>query len=114
MFCQGRYRNNGNMRLHRTGERFVRILHLGSTKPTNHILRVESPSPGCETRSASPQLVRGSCPCATTVEADEDYLYRSITDPQAQIRADWTIKMPTNSLSDDQVASIIAYIKELQ
>ena len=49
-----------------------------------------------------------------TVVATEDYLYRSITEPQAQIRADWTIKMPMNSLSDDQVASIIAYIKDLQ
>lgn len=49
-----------------------------------------------------------------TVLATEDYLYRSITDPQAQIRLDWTIKMPTNSLNDDEVASIIAYIKELQ
>jgi cytochrome c553 len=48
------------------------------------------------------------------VVATEDYLYRSITEPQAQIRADWTIKMPMNSLSDDQVASIIAYIKDLQ
>ena len=49
-----------------------------------------------------------------TVVATEDYLYRAITDPQAQIRAGWTIKMPMNSLSDDEVASIIAYIKELQ
>jgi cytochrome c oxidase subunit 2 len=49
-----------------------------------------------------------------TVVATEDYLYRAITDPRAQIRADWTIKMPMNSLSDDEVASIIAYIKELQ
>jgi len=49
-----------------------------------------------------------------TVVATEDYLYRSITEPQAQIRSDWTIKMPMNSLSDDEVASIIAYIKDLQ
>jgi len=45
--------------------------------------------------------------------ADEDYLYRSITDPGADIVRDWTIKMPKNNLDDDQVASIIAYIKEL-
>ena len=49
-----------------------------------------------------------------TVVANEDYLYRSITDPQADIRLDWSIKMPNNDLNDDQVASIIAYIKELQ
>ena len=49
-----------------------------------------------------------------TVLADEEYLYRSITDPQADIRRDWTIKMPANDLTDDQVQSIIAYIKELQ
>lgn len=48
------------------------------------------------------------------VVANEDYLYRSITDPQAQIRTNWTIKMPMNSLTDDEVASIIAYIKELR
>lgn len=49
-----------------------------------------------------------------TVLATDEYLFRSITDPQAQVRADWTIKMPMNSLNDDEVASIIAYIKELQ
>lgn len=48
------------------------------------------------------------------VTADEDYLYQSITDPQALIRRDWSIRMPTNNLTDDEVASIIAYIKELQ
>lgn len=48
-----------------------------------------------------------------TVLADEDYLYRSITDPQADIVRGWTIKMPTNDLDDDQIAAIITYIKEL-
>ena len=46
--------------------------------------------------------------------ADEDYLFESITDPQARIRLDWTLKMPENDLDDDEVQSIIAYIKELQ
>jgi len=50
----------------------------------------------------------------SNVLADEDYLYRSITDPQAELVKDWTIKMPTNKLTDDQVASVIAYIKELK
>ena len=49
-----------------------------------------------------------------TVLATDEYLYRSITEPQAQIVADWTIKMPTNSLTDGEIQSIIAYIKELQ
>ena len=49
-----------------------------------------------------------------TVLADEDYLYRSITDPQAEIVRDWTIKMPKNNLTDDEVNSVIAYIKELR
>lgn len=48
-----------------------------------------------------------------TVLADEEYLYRSITDPQADIVRDWTIKMPTNDLTDDEIAAIITYIKEL-
>lgn len=48
-----------------------------------------------------------------SVLADEDYLYRSITDPQAEIVRDWTLKMPSNNLTDDEVAAIITYIKEL-
>lgn len=48
-----------------------------------------------------------------TVVADEDYLYQSITDPQSQIRRDYTLKMPTTDLSEAQIASIITYIKEL-
>lgn len=48
-----------------------------------------------------------------TVLADEEYLYRSITDPQADIVRGWTIKMPTNDLNDDEIAAIISYIKEL-
>ena len=47
------------------------------------------------------------------VLVDDDYLYRSITDPQADIVRDWTIKMPTNDLDDEEIAAIIAYIKEL-
>ena len=50
----------------------------------------------------------------TSVVADDDYLYRAITDPQAEIVADWTIKMPRNRLDDDEIAAIITYIKELQ
>lgn len=49
----------------------------------------------------------------TTVIADDEYLYSSITDPQAQIVKDWTIKMPRNNLDDDQIDLVIAYIREL-
>ncbi len=49
-----------------------------------------------------------------TVLADDEYLYRSITDPSGQIKRDWTLKMPENDLTDDQVFAIIDYIKELQ
>lgn len=49
-----------------------------------------------------------------SVVADDEYLYRSITDPQAEIVRNLTIKMPANNLNDTQVAAIIAYIKELQ
>ena len=50
----------------------------------------------------------------TSVLADDDYLYRSITDPQAEIVDSWTIKMPQNDLDDTEIASIITYIKELR
>ena len=46
--------------------------------------------------------------------ADEAYLFESITDPQAKIRLNWTLMMPENNLTDDEVQSVIAYIKELQ
>lgn len=48
-----------------------------------------------------------------SVIADDEYLYRSITDPQADLVRGWTIKMPENDLDDAQVAAIIDYIKEL-
>lgn len=49
----------------------------------------------------------------TTVIADDAYLYDSITDPQGQIVKDFTIKMPQNSLSDEQIELVIAYVREL-
>ncbi|MEM7091614.1 MAG: cytochrome c [Actinomycetota bacterium] len=50
----------------------------------------------------------------TTVIADDEYLYSSITDPQGQIVADYTIKMPQNDLGDEDIELIITYIRELQ
>lgn len=49
----------------------------------------------------------------TIVIADEDYLYRSIADPAAERLAGWNLRMPANRLSDDQIADVIAYIRDL-
>ena len=49
----------------------------------------------------------------TTVVADDDYLTRAITDPGAEIRADSNVPMPKNRLNDDQVADVVAYIRDL-
>ena len=49
----------------------------------------------------------------TTVIADRDYLYRSIADPDAEIVAGYSVRMPPNGLDDDQIADVIAYIEEL-
>jgi cytochrome c1 len=49
----------------------------------------------------------------STVVADEDYLTRAITDPGADIVAGFDVEMPDNDLSDEEVASIVAYISEL-
>lgn len=48
-----------------------------------------------------------------TVLADDEYLARSMTDPQADIVRGWTLKMPRTELDDSEVAAIITYIKEL-
>lgn len=49
----------------------------------------------------------------TTVVADDDYLYRSITEPGAQIHAGYRVPMPTNDLTDAEIAEIIDYIREI-
>ncbi len=49
----------------------------------------------------------------TTVVADDDYLTRSITDPSAEVVADSRVPMPKNSLNDEQVADVVAYIRDL-
>ncbi len=55
---------------------------------------------------AERQLVDG-----TVVVADDDYLVRSIRDPQAEVVAGYGVRMTANNLSDDQVLDVIAYIK---
>ena len=49
----------------------------------------------------------------TFVVADDAYLDRAIRDPAAEIRAGYNLRMPTNGLSDDEIADVIAYIHEL-
>jgi len=49
----------------------------------------------------------------TTVVADDEYLTRAITDPGADVSAGYSLKMPANSLSGDDVAAIVEYINTL-
>jgi cytochrome c oxidase subunit 2 len=47
------------------------------------------------------------------VVADDEYLIRSIKDPQADVAEGYPTRMPENTLDDDEIGSILAYIKEL-
>jgi cytochrome c oxidase subunit 2 len=49
----------------------------------------------------------------TTLVADDEYLLRAILEPDAEEVAGYTIKMPTNGLSEAEAATIVTYIKEL-
>ena len=49
----------------------------------------------------------------TTVTADDAYLTESIRDPGARIVAGYSQRMPDNSLDDDEIAQVVAYIREL-
>ena len=49
----------------------------------------------------------------TTVVADDDYLYTSMSDPGAQIVEGYRVPMPTNNLTDDEIAEIIDYIRAI-
>jgi cytochrome c1 len=49
----------------------------------------------------------------STVVADEQYLSRAITDPGAEVVAGFAATMPENDLSDDEVAAVVAYLREL-
>lgn len=48
-----------------------------------------------------------------TVVADEAYLTRAIADPGAERVAGYALEMPGNDLSDEEIAQIVTYIKEL-
>ena len=49
----------------------------------------------------------------TFVVADEAYLVRAIVEPEADLRAGYTLQMPRNGLSEAEVADVIAYIEDL-
>ena len=49
----------------------------------------------------------------TTVVADRDYLIRSIADPSVEVSGTWSMKMPPNQLTDEQVADVVAFVEAL-
>lgn len=49
----------------------------------------------------------------TTVTADDAYLAESITDPRAKVVDGYAAPMPDNDLDQQQIASVIEYIKAL-
>ena len=49
----------------------------------------------------------------STVVADDEYVRRAITDPDAELVAGYAVKMPVTGLSDDEVEAVLAYIREL-
>ena len=49
----------------------------------------------------------------STMLADDAYVTRSILAPDADVRAGFAIAMPANTLSEDDAAAILAYLKEL-
>jgi cytochrome c oxidase subunit 2 len=49
----------------------------------------------------------------STVTVDDDYLATSIRDPGSQVVEGFSAPMPDIDLSDDQVASLVAYIRSL-
>jgi len=57
---------------------------------------------------ASVELTDGS-----VVTADEAYLFESIRSPSAKTVAGFGVPMPGNSLSDDEIRDIVAYIHSL-
>jgi cytochrome c oxidase subunit II len=50
----------------------------------------------------------------TTVTADDAYLYKSIHEPSAMRRKGAVGQMPSNQLTDEEIASIIVYIRALK
>ena len=63
-------------------------------------------SSGCTAREVT--LTDGS-----TVVADDEYLRRSITDPDAQRVEGYAVNMPANDLEPSEIEAVLAYIREL-
>jgi cytochrome c oxidase subunit 2 len=51
---------------------------------------------------------------STSLIADADYLTESIHEPSARLREGYTVKMPPNSLTKDEIQKVVAYIQELK
>jgi cytochrome c oxidase subunit 2 len=49
----------------------------------------------------------------STIVADDAYLAEAIRDPDATRPAAYDVAMPSNDLSDEQIAAVVAYIREL-
>ena len=49
----------------------------------------------------------------STVVADDEYLRRSITDPEADLVDGYTVIMPTSGVSGDDLEAVLLYIREL-
>jgi cytochrome oxidase Cu insertion factor (SCO1/SenC/PrrC family)/cytochrome c553 len=49
----------------------------------------------------------------STVIADDEYLTRAIGDPGAELVAGYSLRMPDNTLSDAEIADVVAYIRDL-
>ncbi len=48
------------------------------------------------------------------VLADDAYLVRAINDPGADQRANFSLRMPSNNLSDEDIADVVEFIKSLK
>lgn len=46
------------------------------------------------------------------VVADDVYLRRSISDPRADIVAGYSVSMPENDLTDEEIEAVVAFIRE--
>lgn len=49
----------------------------------------------------------------STVVADDAYLARAISDPEVERVDGYTLAMPVNDLTPDEVAQIVVYVREL-
>jgi cytochrome c oxidase subunit 2 len=49
----------------------------------------------------------------STATVDEAYLRRSIAEPSAQVHAGFTVAMPENQLTDEEIDKVVAYIVSL-